>query len=506
MTRSIERSTAPLRIPVLVILYLGILSLVPSVAPGVPQADLGQPIDISLRKAALPSVLESFARIAGGELDIEAEIDGSTTIDLKSVPWKQALDQLCRIHSLSCYWWDSDPPESESSRLVVRRASGFAGMAESIDMELRKAPMQIVLQALDSVAGESFHVEVDPQLQGVVDVQLSSTPWPEALESICRPERCLLNWSRDSVFVEPSDGAVATEGAVAWKVMLNAPELEQRVMELLDTARADRLPFSELDALCKEMACDWTLRWDEPPVLLIKAGDQPAPAAEPRFGKNPIVLETSVSSGGARTSRTFAFGWDSPSHRLEPAASQAGPAVRLTWIAFSAGQQMLLPYTIRCDDSDRYDVQLPIALPLAGPWQDSFDEAHVEIRVAEATTPADPNVSHCADEPASFQVSLRADQQAVVAPGLPALPTKPGNYLMVTPRGEPNPSAALVYLGPNSDGTKALVLVAPGEEDGDEVSLRRLDLGPGETWSRPAGPDDSGAKVYVTVGPETKRP
>ena len=522
--------------PLLVLCLVSPVTM-PSVAGAVPQADLGQPIDLELRKADLVPVLESFARIAGGELDIDPEIEGDVTVDWKSIPWKQALDRLCRTHRISCYWSDASDGDSEPSKLIVRRSDGFVGAAESIDMELRQAPIGIVLQAMDSIAGETFRVEVDPKLDGAIDVQLSSTPWPEALESICRPGHCRLTWSSDAVLVEPGDGSISSSG-VAWKVSIDAPSLEHRVAEVLDAAGPDRLPYAELDALCKEVGCDWTVRWAETPLLVITAGEAEPPtskpASEPKFGKDPVVLNVSVSSGGVRTSRAFAFGWDSPSHRLEPAADGDAPAVRLTWIPFSAHQQVLVAYGIRCEESGagRYETWDPVALPLDGTWQASFGEARVEIRATDSHSsdphssdpdssdpdfssgepsgqdPVDdePTTPRCADEAASFQMALRREDQPAPK-GMSSLPTRPGNYLMVTPRGEPGPAAALVYLGPNADGTKALALVLPASETA-KPSIQRFDLAPGDTWTRPVTTDGSGRpsdlRMYVTVGPDTE--
>lgn len=501
-------------------LGLLVLALTSSVALAVPQADSSQPISLSLKEAHLPSVIESFARIAGGEIDIDPVIDGDVTVDWQSIPWKQALDRLCRTHRISCYWSEGRPSESaaesEPARLVVRRSEGFVGLAASISMELRKAPLRIVLQSMDSIAGEAFRVEVDPQVDGVIDVQLSSTPWPEALESICRPARCRLTWSPGAVLVEPADGALTAESSVAWKVVMDTPELEHRVAELLDAAGVDHLPYAELDALCEEAGCDWTLRWAETPQLVITAGDAPAPATGPKFGKEPIVLEASVSAAGFRTTRAFPFSWDAPSHRLEPAPDGDGPAVRLTWIPFSANQQVLFAFAVRCDDlgsgtgsdsgSGRYEVRPPVRLPLDGPWRASFGAAQIEVRTAVAATEEEPNAAPaCADEPASFEMALRLEDQPAVK-GMPGLPTWPGNFLMVTPKGEPGPAAALVYLGPNADGSKALALVRPtGDVGTDAASIQRFDLAPGDTWSRPVVSEWSarptGMRMYVTVGP-----
>ena len=51
----------------------------------------GFPISLSLRDAPLPEVLRSFARIAGLNLVLSPGVTGSVTVELKDVPWDQAL-------------------------------------------------------------------------------------------------------------------------------------------------------------------------------------------------------------------------------------------------------------------------------------------------------------------------------------------------------------------------------------------------------------------------------
>jgi len=51
----------------------------------------GFPISLSLRDAPLPEVLRSFARIAGLNLVLSPGVTGNVTVELKDVPWDQAL-------------------------------------------------------------------------------------------------------------------------------------------------------------------------------------------------------------------------------------------------------------------------------------------------------------------------------------------------------------------------------------------------------------------------------
>jgi type IV pilus assembly protein PilQ len=60
----------------------------------------GFPISVSLDKAPLQDVVRTFAKLAGFNLILDPRVQGSVTIELKDVPWDQALDLILRIHGL----------------------------------------------------------------------------------------------------------------------------------------------------------------------------------------------------------------------------------------------------------------------------------------------------------------------------------------------------------------------------------------------------------------------
>lgn len=61
----------------------------------------GQPIDLSLRNADLVETLRSFAELGRFNLIIQPGIGGTVTVELKQVPWDQALEQILKINNLS---------------------------------------------------------------------------------------------------------------------------------------------------------------------------------------------------------------------------------------------------------------------------------------------------------------------------------------------------------------------------------------------------------------------
>ena len=60
----------------------------------------GFPISLSLRDAPLDEVLRSFARIAGINLVLSPGVTGLVTLELRDVPWDQALYVILKTHGM----------------------------------------------------------------------------------------------------------------------------------------------------------------------------------------------------------------------------------------------------------------------------------------------------------------------------------------------------------------------------------------------------------------------
>ncbi len=60
----------------------------------------GEPIDMSLRKADLVETLRSFATISDLNFVIQPNVTGTVTVELKGVPWDQAMEQILKINNL----------------------------------------------------------------------------------------------------------------------------------------------------------------------------------------------------------------------------------------------------------------------------------------------------------------------------------------------------------------------------------------------------------------------
>jgi type IV pilus assembly protein PilQ len=68
--------------------------------PGPPRNYVGEPISLSLKNADLVEVLRSFAQLAQFNLIVQPGVKGKVTVELKDVPWDQALEAILKMHGL----------------------------------------------------------------------------------------------------------------------------------------------------------------------------------------------------------------------------------------------------------------------------------------------------------------------------------------------------------------------------------------------------------------------
>ncbi len=105
---------------------------------------VGEPIDMSLKQADLVETLRSFATISDLNFVIQPGVRGSVTVELKGVPWDQAMEQILKINNLGM----------DIDGTIVRIAPMSQLRAEAEEQRrLAKArqhtvPLQTVLKAL----------------------------------------------------------------------------------------------------------------------------------------------------------------------------------------------------------------------------------------------------------------------------------------------------------------------------------------------------------------------
>ncbi len=122
--------------------------------PGDGQLDLtpeqkyvGEPISLSLKDADLVEVLRSFADLGGFNLIIQPGVKGSVTVELKDVPWDQALAAILKIHGLGMEITGPRLDIGTPRVLAEKRAARAAAMVE-LSLELRHADARVVARTL----------------------------------------------------------------------------------------------------------------------------------------------------------------------------------------------------------------------------------------------------------------------------------------------------------------------------------------------------------------------
>ncbi|MCB1032542.1 MAG: type IV pilus secretin PilQ [Acidobacteria bacterium] len=99
---------------------------------------VGEPISLSLKDADVKDVLRSFAKISGLNVVVQPGVRGTVTVELESVPWDQALDQILKINGLG-YELDGNIMRIAPTSVLeqeARRAQTLA-QAQALSVPLR---------------------------------------------------------------------------------------------------------------------------------------------------------------------------------------------------------------------------------------------------------------------------------------------------------------------------------------------------------------------------------
>ena len=129
-------------------------ALLATAAAAQPQGEerryFGEPIDLSLKDADLVETLRSFAEIGGFNLILHPGISGTVTVELKDVPWDQALEAILRMHGLGM--------EISRSRLTIGPRAEIEQRRRRLEqvttvaLELRHADGAAVARAINRPA------------------------------------------------------------------------------------------------------------------------------------------------------------------------------------------------------------------------------------------------------------------------------------------------------------------------------------------------------------------
>ena len=126
----------------------------PSVAPspvfaqqtigGTHKEYVGETISLSLKDGDIKDVLRSFAKISGLNVVVQPGVHGTVTVELESVPWDQALDQILKINNLG-YELDGNIMRIAPRNVLEAEAKEQQALAQAQAMSI---PLRTVIKRI----------------------------------------------------------------------------------------------------------------------------------------------------------------------------------------------------------------------------------------------------------------------------------------------------------------------------------------------------------------------
>ena len=104
----------------------------------------GDPISLSLKDSDIKDVLRSFATITGLNVVVHPGVKGSVTVELKDVPWDQALDLILKINGLN-YVLEGNIMRIASSQTLAEEARA---RRELLAAQAQEVPLTTVIRAI----------------------------------------------------------------------------------------------------------------------------------------------------------------------------------------------------------------------------------------------------------------------------------------------------------------------------------------------------------------------
>jgi type IV pilus secretin PilQ/predicted competence protein len=124
----------------------------------------GEPISLSIRDGDIREVLRAIAELSNLNMVIQPGINASVTVELKSVPWDQALDQILRINNLGM--------ELEGNILRIAPVAQLRAEAEETQRlkaaQALSVPLKTVIKRLSYATAQDIAVIL--QRQGGIGV------------------------------------------------------------------------------------------------------------------------------------------------------------------------------------------------------------------------------------------------------------------------------------------------------------------------------------------------
>jgi type IV pilus assembly protein PilQ len=119
---------------------------------------VGEPISMSLKNADLVETLRSFAKISDLNFIIQPGVGGVVTVELKAVPWDQAMEQILKINNLGMDI-DGTIVRIAPAEKLRKEAEDARRLAES---KAKVVPLRTVMRSLSYARA----AEIAPMLEG----------------------------------------------------------------------------------------------------------------------------------------------------------------------------------------------------------------------------------------------------------------------------------------------------------------------------------------------------
>ncbi len=116
---------------------------------------VGETISLSLKDGDIKDVLRSFAKISGLNVVVQPGVRGTVTVELESVPWDQALDQILKINNLG-YELDGNIMRIAPRNVLEAEAKEQQALAQAQALSI---PLRTVIKRISySTAGDLARV------------------------------------------------------------------------------------------------------------------------------------------------------------------------------------------------------------------------------------------------------------------------------------------------------------------------------------------------------------
>ncbi|MCE9583080.1 MAG: hypothetical protein K8T20_11340 [Planctomycetes bacterium] len=129
-------------------------------------------VSLDVRDMPLPEILRRLSATAGVNIVADAGIEDRVTVTLIEVPWRQALEELCRRTKTVA--------RDDSARLVrVERPP-------RVTADFKNSPLLEIIDVLAGKAGANVVIAPDIDAKVRITMRFQDVPWTDALEALVK--------------------------------------------------------------------------------------------------------------------------------------------------------------------------------------------------------------------------------------------------------------------------------------------------------------------------------